>query len=108
MPANASEDTLLSLMGKAYDAALDERKWPSFLEAFANAVGGSFSILRSVNYKEAKASFAASNRLRIRLAGAANDQGIAMGTATARTQLAAVFARTGAKGQAELLMMLAT
>jgi DNA-binding CsgD family transcriptional regulator len=37
---------------------------------------------------------------------AAIDLGIAIGTA--RTQLAAVFVKTGAKGQAELLMLLAT
>jgi DNA-binding CsgD family transcriptional regulator len=37
---------------------------------------------------------------------AAKDLGIALGTA--RTQLATAFAKTGAKGQAELLMLLAT
>jgi DNA-binding CsgD family transcriptional regulator len=40
------------------------------------------------------------------LGDAANDLGIATGTA--RTQLAAVFAKTGAKTQGELLMLLAT
>ncbi|HEU0188664.1 MAG TPA: helix-turn-helix transcriptional regulator, partial [Gallionella sp.] len=54
----------------------------------------------------------AESRLAARLAAfnsleqAANDLGIALGTA--RSQLAAVFAKTGVKGQAELLMLLAT
>lgn len=55
-----SEDTVLSLMGKVYDAALDEQKWPSFLESFASAAGGNSCILRSVDYEKAKASFTAS------------------------------------------------
>jgi hypothetical protein len=38
---------MLRLVGLIYVAALDERKWPLFLEAFACAVGGCFSILRS-------------------------------------------------------------
>jgi hypothetical protein len=33
-----SEDTLLNLMGKVYDAILDEQKLPSFLESFARAL----------------------------------------------------------------------
>ncbi|MBI5626846.1 MAG: hypothetical protein HY935_06585, partial [Nitrosomonadales bacterium] len=37
---------------------------------------------------------------------AANDLGISL--STARVQLGSVFAKTGAKGQAELLMLLAT
>ncbi|HEU0188799.1 MAG TPA: hypothetical protein VFQ97_02270, partial [Gallionella sp.] len=55
-----SEDTVLNLVGKVYDAALDERKWPSFLEAFAQAVGGCSSILRSADCEAGKASFVAS------------------------------------------------
>ena len=31
-----SEDEVLKLVGMTYEAALDESKWPSFLEAFAS------------------------------------------------------------------------
>jgi hypothetical protein len=44
-----SEDTALKLVGMIYDAALDENKWPTFLEAFASAVGADSSLLRSVD-----------------------------------------------------------
>jgi len=54
-----SEDAVLELVGMAYDAALDERKWPIFLAAFANAVGGSSSLLRSVDLQTNKADFVA-------------------------------------------------
>ena len=56
----ASEDTLLNLMSKTYDAALDEQKWTSFLDAFAQAVGGGPSILRIADYNAGNASFTAS------------------------------------------------
>lgn len=55
-----SEDKALQLIGKAYDAALDESKWPSFLEAFATAAGGSSAILRSNDMLSRSASFNAS------------------------------------------------
>lgn len=55
-----SEDTVLNLVGKVYDAALDEQKWPSFLEAFAQAVGGCSSILRSADLHAKSATFVAS------------------------------------------------
>ena len=55
-----SEDTTLDLVGKVYDAALDEHKWPSFLDAFAQAVGGCSALLRSVDLQAGKASFVAS------------------------------------------------
>ena len=54
------EDTALNLMGKVYDAALDEHKWPSFLEAFAQAVGGCSSMLRSADLQNNTANFVAS------------------------------------------------
>jgi len=44
----------------AYDAAMDEHRWPSFLEAFASAVGGSSAILRSNDTQTHSASFNAS------------------------------------------------
>lgn len=55
-----SEDTVLGLVGMAYDAALDEQKWPSFLEAFASALGCSSAILRSNDDLKKAASFHAS------------------------------------------------
>lgn len=55
-----SEGAVLRLASMVYDAALDERKWPSFLEAFAHAVGGSSALLRSVDLQTNTASFAAS------------------------------------------------
>jgi DNA-binding CsgD family transcriptional regulator len=58
---NHSEKSALNLVGMVYDAALDEHKWPSFLEAFASAVGGSSSILRSADMKTSTAGFVASS-----------------------------------------------
>jgi len=55
-----SEDKALQLVGMAYDAALDESKWVSFLEAFATAVAGSSAILRSHDTDNRSASFSAS------------------------------------------------
>lgn len=55
-----SEDTTLNLVGKVYDAALDEQRWTSFLEAFAQAVGGCSSMLRSADLQSSTASFVAS------------------------------------------------
>jgi hypothetical protein len=54
------EDEALKLVGMVYDAALDQHKWPSFLDAFARAVGGCSSILRSADFKTGKANFVAS------------------------------------------------
>lgn len=56
----SSEDPVLNLVGKVYDAALDEQKWPSFLDAFAQAVGGCSSMLRSSDMQTHKASMVAS------------------------------------------------
>lgn len=55
-----SEDTALNLVGMVYEAALDERKWPTFLEAFALTVGGSSAMLRSVDLQTNQAGFVAS------------------------------------------------
>lgn len=55
-----SEDAVLNLVGMAYDAALDEKKWPIFLDAFTHAVNGSSTFLRIADFQMAKASFAAS------------------------------------------------
>lgn len=55
-----SESAVLNLVGKVYDAALDEHKWPSFLEAFAHAVGGYSAMLRSADLVAGKAEFVAS------------------------------------------------
>lgn len=54
------EDKALQLVGMAYDAALDESRWPSFLEAFAATVGGSSALLRSNDTQAKSASFNAS------------------------------------------------
>ncbi|MDH4217100.1 MAG: hypothetical protein OEV23_09500, partial [Gallionella sp.] len=43
-----------------YDAALDEKKWPLFLDAFARAVGGCSSILRLADMKNCTANFVSS------------------------------------------------
>src|SRR3989338_3221667 len=55
-----SEDTTLNLVGMVYDAALDQHKWPTFLEAFALTVGGVSSMLRSVDLQTNAAGFVAS------------------------------------------------
>jgi len=55
-----SENKVLGLVSMAYDAALDERKWPPFLDAFARAVGGCSSMLRSADVQAGKAEFVAS------------------------------------------------
>lgn len=57
---SVSEDDVLKLVGLAYDAALDERKWTPFLEAFAAAIGGSSAMLRSADMQAKTANFAAS------------------------------------------------
>lgn len=55
-----TEEAALDLAGKVYDAALDARKWPVFLKAFADAVGGCSAMLRSVELQTRKAGFVAS------------------------------------------------
>ena len=54
------EDTALKLVGMVYDAALDQHKWPTFLDAFARAVGGNSAMLRSVDPQTHQAGFVAS------------------------------------------------
>ena len=54
------EDTALNLVGMVYDAALDQRKWPTFLDAFAGAVGGCSAMLRSADLQTGKAEFVSS------------------------------------------------
>ena len=56
----SSADTALNLVGMVYDAALDQRKWPTFLDAFAAAVGGCSAMLRSVDLQTHQAGFVAS------------------------------------------------
>lgn len=53
------EDDVLSLVGMVYEAALDERKWPSFLQAFARAVGGNPAFLRAANLQTGATEFVA-------------------------------------------------
>ena len=57
---STSEDGVLNLVGMVYDAALDQHKWPTFLEAFAAAVGGCSAMLRSADLQAGKAGFVAS------------------------------------------------
>lgn len=57
---NNSEETKLKLVGMAYEAALDESKWPSFLEAVVSAMGGASALLRSHDNLNHSASFNAS------------------------------------------------
>ncbi|MDD5301091.1 MAG: hypothetical protein PHD65_11445 [Gallionella sp.] len=57
---STSEDSVLKLVGMVYDAALDQRKWPTFLEAFAHAVGGCSAMLRSTDLQTSQAGFVAS------------------------------------------------
>jgi DNA-binding CsgD family transcriptional regulator/GAF domain-containing protein len=52
---------MLNLASVAYDAALDEHKWPHFLKTFADVVGGSSAMLRSVELHTHKAGFVASS-----------------------------------------------
>ena len=55
-----SVDTKLDLVGKVYDAALDEKRWPIFLEAFAHSVDGCSAMLRLTDLQSRKAGFVAS------------------------------------------------
>jgi len=55
-----SENAIFNLVGMAYDAALDEGKWVSFLEAYARSVNGCSSMLRAANLYSSNASFVAS------------------------------------------------
>ena len=57
---STSENSVLKLVGMAYDAALDQHKWPTFLEAFAGAVGGCSAMLRSADLQTGKADIVAS------------------------------------------------
>lgn len=57
---SVQENDLLKLAGMAYDAALDEHQWTPFLEAFANAVSGCSSLLRSVDLETNVAGFMSS------------------------------------------------
>ncbi len=57
---SSSEETTLRLVSLAYDAALDEKKWSTFLEFFAQAVGGKSAFLRASNYELGLASFTSS------------------------------------------------
>ncbi|MDO8465153.1 MAG: hypothetical protein Q7S46_07870 [Gallionella sp.] len=57
---SSSEDTTLNLVGMVYDAALDQHKWPTFLEALALTVGGCSAMLRSVDLQTHQAGFVAS------------------------------------------------
>jgi len=57
---STSEDGVLKLVGMVYDAALDEHKWLTFLEAFTHAVGGCSAMLRSADLQAGKAGFVAS------------------------------------------------
>jgi DNA-binding CsgD family transcriptional regulator len=56
----SSENTALNLVGMVYDAALDQSKWPTFLEAFALTVSGHSAILRSADLQTQQAGFVAS------------------------------------------------
>lgn len=56
----STEDKALSLVSMVYDAALDEHKWPPFLDEFARAVDGKSGIVHSVAHRAGKASFSAS------------------------------------------------
>jgi DNA-binding CsgD family transcriptional regulator/PAS domain-containing protein len=58
--SKTTEGAALNLVNKVYEAALDEHKWTSFLEAFAHAVGGCSSMLRSVDLQTHKSGFVAS------------------------------------------------
>lgn len=55
-----TDDVALNLAGRVYEAALDEQEWPSFLEAFAQAVSGCSAMLRSVDLQTKSAGFVAS------------------------------------------------
>lgn len=56
---NYSDELALKLVGMTYDAALDERKWPSFLQAFARAVDSKSASLRLVDFQIAQVGFSA-------------------------------------------------
>lgn len=51
------QDKTLSLVGLAYDAAVDEQQWPLFLEALVLATGGVSAFLRSNDTLNQSASF---------------------------------------------------
>ncbi len=56
---SVSQDMVLRLADMIYDAALDERKWPVFLNAFAQAVDGCSAMLRLVDGEVGAADFVA-------------------------------------------------
>lgn len=54
-----SEEKVLKLVGMSYEAALDERKWGSFLEAFAHTVDSKSATLRLVDFEIEQVGFVA-------------------------------------------------
>jgi DNA-binding CsgD family transcriptional regulator len=57
-----SQDKLLGLIGRIYDAAADAQLWPAFLEAFADAAAGTTTALVHYDLQESRADICASIR----------------------------------------------
>lgn len=62
MAAPITEDTVLDLVGRIYDAAIDPARWPDFLEAFARAVGAHGTLIYTHNVETAQASTGADSK----------------------------------------------
>jgi DNA-binding CsgD family transcriptional regulator len=57
-----SQQKVLGLIGQIYDAAADERLWPTFLEAFADAVAGTATAIVHCDFQKSGANVGASTR----------------------------------------------
>lgn len=58
MAARVTEETLLTLINLIYEAALDPKRWPEFLSAFAAAVEGRGTLIYTHNFETLDASTA--------------------------------------------------
>jgi DNA-binding CsgD family transcriptional regulator len=58
MPGRITDDILLDLVGRVYDAAIDPRRWPEFLNAFARAVQAQGTLIYTHNVETSEASTA--------------------------------------------------
>lgn len=58
MPSRLNDDILLDLVGRIYDAAIDPKRWPEFLDAFADAVQAQGTLIYTHNVETSQASTA--------------------------------------------------
>jgi len=58
VPSRLNDDILLDLVGRIYDAAIDPKRWPEFLDAFADAVQAQGTLIYTHNVETSQASTA--------------------------------------------------